>query len=346
MKTKKTSTILLSIAAGIIFIVMIAAAEQYYRLMVSNITSTDGESHLIYIPENTNQDSLISIIDKDFDFGSITVFKFHCKLFKWENIKSGAYTIGGKEGDKAVILRLRNAEQTPVKVTINNVRTKGQLARSVASQLMLDSADIASRLDSLPYISRYGFNMETAVCLFIPDTYEMFWNINPDRFFERMAHEYKHFWNESRLRKAANEGLTPVEVAVVASIVEGETNKEFEKPIIAALYLNRLRKGMKLQSDPTVLFALQDFSIRRVLNSHLKYDSPYNTYLYAGLPPGPIRIPRPSTMDAVLNHESNNYLYMCANADFSQTHKFAATYSEHMRNAREYQRELNKRGIK
>ena len=341
-----TKNILLSILAVAILLVIGIAADQYYRLAVCNIESRDGETHYVYIPKNCPIDSVESIISNDFEILSPLNFRLHCRLLKWQHPLSGAYTIGKREGDLSVIRRLRNGEQTPVKISFKNVRTKAMLSRTISSQLMLDSADIASRLDSLPYMEQFALNEQTAVCMFIPDTYEMFWNISPDGLFQKMYQNYTSFWDAKRRRQAAAMGLTPTEVITLASIVESETFREFEKPIVAGLYYNRLRKGMRLQADPTVIFAMQDFTIRRVTNQHLKIDSPYNTYKYAGLPPGPIRTPYATTINAVLNYDHNNYLYMCANADFSMTHKFATNYHEHLRNAREYQRELNKRGVK
>jgi UPF0755 protein len=182
--------------------------------------------------------------------------------------------------------------------------------------------------------------------MFIPNTYEVYWNTPAEKLIERMKREYDVFWNNDRRRKAENIRLTPIEVSILASIVEEETAAPDEYPIVAGLYLNRLYKGMMLQADPTVKFAVGDFSLRRILNRHLEVDSPYNTYMYAGLPPGPIRIPSPKSIDAVLNHTVHNYLYMCAKEDFSGRHNFAVTLKEHNKNAEKYRAELNRRGIK
>ena len=265
---------------------------------------------------------------------------------KFARPKTGSYLVPAQAGDATVIRMLRNGEQTPVEVTFNRIRTREQLAKRLSEQLLLDSVDIISRLEDPAYMGKYGFNKETAVCLFIPDTYELYWTISPDALFERMAKEYRHFWTDGRKANAAKLKLTQSEVATLASIAESETNKDFEYPIIAGLYLNRLRKGMNLQACPTVIFAWQDFTMRRVLSRHLEIDSPYNTYKYKGLPPGPIRIPRAATMDAVLNYTPSDYLFMCASADFNGTHHFSATYQEHARYAKEYQTALNQRNIK
>lgn len=332
-------TLLLLIVAGV-------GIEQYYRLFVSNITSNDDEAHLIYIYPGTSLDSVENLILQTHEIACPAVFKLHCKLMKFDTPKPGCYTINPNEGDASLIRKLRGGEQTPVKVTFNNVRTRAQLAQRLANQLLLDSVDVISRLEDAEYMSGYGLKKETAVCLFIPNTYELYWTISADALFERMAKEYKNFWTESRKEKARKIGLTQSQVATIASIAEEETNKDFEYPIIAGLYLNRYRIGMPLQACPTIKFALQDFSLRRILNKHLEVESPYNTYKNKGLPPGPIRIPRASTMDAVLNYTPSNYLFMCASADFNGTHHFSATYTEHSNYAKRYQAELNRRNIK
>jgi UPF0755 protein len=210
---------------------------------------------------------------------------------------------------------------------------------------MIDSIDIANLLTEKSILQEYNFTKQTLPALFIPNTYQVYWNISAKDFLNRMFKEYKRFWTEERQNKAKAIGLTPIEVSILASIVEEETNNKSEKPMVAGLYINRLKKGMPLQADPTVKFAWQDFTLRRITNKHLTIDSPYNTYKIIGLPPGPIRIPSPEGIDAVLNYSKHNYLYMCAKEDFSGTHNFASTLSEHNRNARKYWDALNKRKI-
>ncbi len=319
---------------------------QYYHLFVNNLTSRDAEAHRVYVYPDTPMDSVNAQINAAYRVSSPWSLRFHSRLMHFTYARTGSYLLPAKMSDAALIRMLRNGEQTPVEVTFNRIRTREQLAKRLGEQLLLDSVDIISRLEDPSYMGHYGFNKETAVCLFIPDTYELYWTISADALFERMAKEYKHFWNDARKAKAAELKLTQSEVATLASIAESETNKDFEYPIIAGLYLNRLHKGMNLQACPTVIFAWQDFTMRRVLQKHLEIDSPYNTYKYKGLPPGPIRIPRASTMDAVLNYTPSDYLFMCASADFNGTHHFSATYQEHARYAKEYQAALNKRNIK
>lgn len=328
------------------FLLLAVGVEQYYRMFVSNITSRDSQSHLLYIYPDSSLDSVINAVQQTHDISSKWNLRMHCRLLKFSNPKPGCYTIYNKEGDISFIRRLRAGEQTPVEVTFNRIRTREQLAKRLSEQLLLDSAQIAQRLENNDYMSQFGLKKETAVCLFIPNTYQLYWTISADALFSRMESEYNHFWTPERDKKAKQIGLSRVGVATIASIAEEETNKDFEYPIIAGLYINRLRQGMPLQACPTIKFAWQDFSLRRILNKHLEINSPYNTYKNTGLPPGPIRISRASTMDAVLNYTPSNYLFMCASADFNGTHHFSSTYAEHSRYARQYQAELNKRNIK
>ncbi len=334
------------VAAMLLVALLTFAGVQYYRAYVNNIESRDGESHLIYIYPETTMHDLDTLLRTTHEVHSEWAWRLHCRLLRFMKPKVGCYEIGAREGNFAVIRRLRGGMQTPVTLTFNHIRTREQLAARLADQLLLDSMSIITRLTDDAYLAQYGLTKETAVTLFIPNTYEVFWTISPDRLFARMEQEYKAFWTLEREAQAKQLGLTKAQVATVASICEEETNKDFEYPIIAGLYLNRLKKGMPLQACPTVKFALQDFALRRILNKHLQYDSPYNTYKYRGLPPGPIRIPRASTMDAVLNRDDNNYLFMCASADFNGTHHFSSSYAEHARYARTYQRALNQRGIR
>ena len=340
---KKTVSILVLILCVVLAGVGI---EQYYRMFVSNLTSKDGEAHLLYVYPGSSLDSVLWAVSETHEVASAWNMRLHCRLMKFTRPKTGCYMLNEKEGDVSFIRRLRGGEQTPVEVSFNRIRTREQLAKRLSEQLLLDSIEVIERLEDNDYMSKYGLKKETAVCLFIPNTYEMYWTISADALFARMDKEYKHFWSPERDQKAKKIGLSRVGVATVASIAEEETNKDFEYPIIAGLYINRLKQGMPLQACPTIKFAWQDFSLRRILNKHLEIESPYNTYKNKGLPPGPIRIPRASTMDAVLNYTPSSYLFMCASADFNGTHHFSSNYSEHARYAREYQAELNKRNIK
>ncbi|MBN1339620.1 MAG: endolytic transglycosylase MltG, partial [Bacteroidales bacterium] len=261
------------------------------------------------------------------------------------HIHPGKYEIHGGMSNNELINLLRSGQQTPVNLIFNNISTKPQLARRLADQIEADSLSLISLMEDPEYPARFGFTGETILCMFLPNTYEVFWNITPEKLFERMNREYKAFWNENRSQKAAYLKLSPVEVGILASIVEKETAKEDEKPSIAGVYLNRLKYGWKLQADPTIIYAWGDFSINRVLNIHKQLDSPYNTYLYSGLPPGPICLPSISSIESVLNAETHDYFFFCARADFSGYHEFARTASRHAVNANKYRRALDERGI-
>lgn len=339
--------ILLSIVALALIIIGVVVYMDHYRLSNLNYESPDGEKHGIYVYPEECLDTTMAHIGEVYTLASPRAWRRHARKAQFTAAKPGYYLLPEKMGDRLLIRRLQYGEQTPVHLSFtNSVRTREQLSRRLARQLLLDSASIMERLDSIEYLRQYGLNRETAVCMFIPNTYDVYWTTTPDQLFERMNREYHRFWNEERIAQAAALGMTPTEVSTLASIAESETNKAFEYPIIASLYMNRLKKGMPLQACPTVIFAWQDFGMRRVLSRHLKIDSPYNTYKYRGLPPGPIRLARAATMDSVLHAKPTQYLYMCANPDFSATHVFTSSYAQHSAVAKQYQRELNKRHIK
>ena len=233
----------------------------------------------------------------------------------------------------------------PTQITFNNVRFKEELAEKISRTIGINEEEFLAALNDQARIEKLGFNPETIMAMFIPNTYEVYWTISIDELFNRMKKEHDDFWNENRRQKAQALGLNITDVSTLASIVQAESSKNDESPKIAGLYLNRLQKNMLLQADPTVKFALGDFSIQRILTKDTKVDSPYNTYRYRGLPPGPINLPTITSIDAVLNYEEHNYIYMCAKEDFSGYHRFARTLSEHNKNARLFQRALNSRGI-
>ena len=282
-------------------------------------------------------DSVLNLLDSDYFIGSRHDFWLHKRMLLFNNPEPGHYVFPPQFGDREIIDRLKYGRQTPVNVTWNHyVRTREELAGKVTRHLMMDSLTVLQLLDSNEYMAQFGLNKETSRCLFIPNTYQVLWNITPDKLFARMNYEYNVFWNKERRHKADSIGLTPVEVAIIASIVEGESNNPNELPIIASLYLNRVRKGMLLQACPTVKYALGDFKLRRILNRHLAVDNPYNTYKYPGLPPGPIRCPAPETMDIVLNAPKTDYLFMCANPELNNTHIFSSSYGGHAAAAKQY----------
>ncbi len=263
------------------------------------------------------------------------------------NFKPGRYIITPDKSNKELVRMLRMGWETPMMLTLSgNIRGLEKLSGILGKRLAADSAAFMEHFSRPEIWKENGFEKETFMAMFLPNTYEVYWTITPEKFVERMKKEYDRFWNGERQEKASRIGLSPVEVSILASIVCEETNYAPEMPSVAGVYMNRLKKGMKLDADPTVKFTLNDPSIKRILFRHLEVDSPYNTYLYAGLPPGPITIPSIKGIDAVLNYANHNYLYFCANANMDGTHKFARTLAEHNRNAREYQAALNRLRIK
>ncbi len=262
-----------------------------------------------------------------------------------EKVKPGRYCADHSLTCLDFYRRLRSGGQTPVRITLPYARTMQQVAARLAPKLEADSADLVRAFTDSVLCAKHGVSVATLPCLFIPDTYEVYWTITPEELMARMEKEKAAFWNAERRRKAEEAGLSIEEVCTLASIVDAETANNAEKPAIAGMYINRLRRGMFLQADPTVKFALGDFGLRRILHKHLEADSPYNTYRHKGLPPGPIAVPTVAGINAVLNYEHHNYIYMCAKEDFSGTHRFAATFAEHKINARRYARALNQRNI-
>ncbi|MBO4992730.1 MAG: endolytic transglycosylase MltG [Alistipes sp.] len=264
-----------------------------------------------------------------------------------ESYKVGHYVVKDGMNVIEVVRMLKLGLQTPVNVTMNNVKIPAQLAGKLAPQLEADSVELVEVFTDEALAKELGFDSPlTMFSIFLPNTYEFYWTVKPREFVDRMYREHKRFWEGDRDKKRERSGLDRVEVATLASIVYEETRKVDEMPRVAGVYMNRLRTGMPLQADPTIKYAMQDFGLRRILNRHLKTPSPYNTYLNRGLPPSPICMPSVEAIDAVLNFEKHDYLFFCARPTFDGYHNFAKTYSEHLRNARAYQAELNKRNIK
>jgi len=273
-------------------------------------------------------------------------FSFVAKLMDYqENVKPGRYEIQPLMTNPQLVRLLRSGRQAPVNLTFNNVRTKEDLAQKITRNLEMTEQEFYSVLTDSIHIEKFGFNGETIMGMFIPNTYEVYWNTSATELFDRMYKEHERFWNEERKNKAAALGLEPQEVSVLASIVQAETVKADERPKVAGVYINRLRINMPLQADPTLVFALGDFSIKRVLNVHKEIDSPYNTYKNLGLPPGPINLPEISALDAVLNYQQHDYIYFCAKDDFSGYHAFATNLRDHINNAKRYSNALNAAGI-
>ena len=333
---------------GVLFLSGAITASVFLgRIYKPNVSLEYQKDVYIYIPTGASFEDVLQILSDEGVIISSSSFRWISEQKRYtNNIKSGRYLLKDGMNNNELVNLLRSGRQTPVNVVFNNMRTKEEFAGKVASQIELDSLEIlATMLDTI-FLNQVGLNAFNVSSLFIPNTYEFYWNTTVTNFLSRMVAEHHHFWNNSRRAKAKQLNLSPEEVVTLASIVEKETLQKSEQPIVAGLYINRLRKGMKLQSDPTVIFAIGDFSIRRVLKKDLKYDSPYNTYKYKGLPIGPIFLPSIRAIDAVLNYEKHDYLYMCAKEDFSGFHNFAVSGLQNYANAAKYRNALNNRNIK
>ena len=329
---------------AIIGLLLVGALPFYFFF---SPVSTLEETHYLYIDEDDTQDSVIAKIKP---IASPTAMAGLQTLLRHadygDHIKTGRYPIKPREGAVAIYRHLKNGQQESLNLTIPEARTMDRLAAILGKKLMLDSATIADALYSQETCRKYGYDTCTIAAMFVPNTYDIYWNVSLNGLLNRMKKEHDRFWNAERTTMASFHGLKPNEVVTLASIIDEETANNTEKPMIAGMYLNRLKKGMPLQADPTIKFALKDFGLKRIYNKLLKTDSPYNTYIHEGLPPGPIKVASIKGIDAVLNAVNHDYLYMCAKEDFSGTHNFAKTYEEHLKNAAKYTKALNERGIK
>jgi len=299
------------------------------------------------IPTGSNYNDVLRLLKKNKILYNYTSFDFIAGVMKYkkDKVAPGRYILKGGMSNRELISMLRAGLQTPLNITFNNVRTVEELVGRISHYIEADSTEIVKLLHDSTYIAKLGYNKYNILTMFIPNTYQFFWNTDPEEFLERMKKEHDKFWNNKRLEKANKIGLNPVEVFTLASIVEKETLANVEKPVIASVYLNRLKKGMLLQADPTVVYATQNFKLKRVLNKHLKVESPYNTYLNKGLPPGPICMPDVGTIDSVLNAKDTDYLFFCAKPNGHGRHAFAKTNRQHINNANKYRRWLNKNKI-
>jgi UPF0755 protein len=310
----------------------------------SNVWTPEGEKVSIYIPTNAGFDDVKQELYSKGLILNRTSFEWLAARKKYPGlIKPGHYVLQEGMSNDALINMLRLGTQTPVQVIFNNIRTKEQLARVISKQIEADSSSLMAFLNDTAYLLALGLNNETALCLFIPNTYEFFWNTSARQFMDRMQREHDAFWAGNREEKARAIGLSQAEVITLASIVDKETNKNDEKAAIAGVYMNRLDRNWLLQADPTLVYASGDFGLTRVLNIHKEINSPYNTYMYAGLPPGPICIPSIASIDAVLNYEDHDYFFFCAKDDFSGYHVFAKSITQHNRNARRYHKAIQNR---
>jgi UPF0755 protein len=325
-------------------LVLIVGVVVFYALTA--VSKTD-ETYYVYIDTDDTQDSVIAKIQPMGHTAGMTGLATLIRHSSYgKHVRTGRYAVNPGEGAVTVFRRLKNGQQTSMMLTIPEARTMERLAAVLSRKLMIDSATIATALYDQETCQKMGYDTCTIAAMFVPNTYDVFWNTGIDGLLERMRKEHDRFWKGDREAKAAQLQLTPDEVCTLASIIDEETANNGEKPMIAGMYLNRLKTGMPLQADPTIKFALKDFALKRIYHKHLTIDSPYNTYRNTGLPPGPIKVASVKGIDAVLNAVSHEYLYMCAKEDFSGTHNFAKTYPEHLKNAARYAKALNERGIK
>ncbi len=335
------------LAAAVIFITF---AFYFYQVtQTGNLQVNKGETYL-FIPTGASYQTVLDSLEKNQIVHDEMSFRFLAKLLKYpELVKPGRYLIKSNMGNLEAIRTLRAGLQNPVKVTFHNVRLKEDLPGKICRNLEADSVQLQKMINDPVFLKKWGFDTVSITTMFLPNTYEMYWNTSAEEVLDRLHREYKKFWTGNRKAKAKKMGFSPVQVSVMASIIEAETQKNDEKRRMAGVYFNRLtadETNRRLQADPTLKFALKDFGIKRILNVHKEVNSPYNTYKFSGLPPGPINLPSIASLDAVLNYEKHKYLYFCAKEDFSGYHTFAVTYTEHLANARLYQAALDKRNIR
>lgn len=336
----------ISIAISVLFIIILGGTvlNYYLKYFKPNI---NGKAEYIFIKTGSNFDDVYATLKSEHILRDTLSFLEAAKNMEYTGkIKPGRYRVTEGMNNRSIINMLKAGNQEAVKISFQNVRLKHTLAGMVSKKLECDSASISQLLDSAEYVQKFGFTTDNVYTMFIPNSYEIYWNTDAENFFTRMHDEYTKFWNEDRKSKAKEINLKPTEVGILASIVDAEALNDKEMPKIAGLYMNRLIKGMRLEADPTVIFAANDFTIRRVLNKHLRINSPYNTYMNQGLPPGPISMPSINAIDAVLNYEKHDYIYMCAKEDFSGYHNYASNLSQHLVNAKKFQEALNERNIK
>lgn len=324
----------------VVILIAVGGTMAYNKILKNNNVAV--EKATLTVPKNATFDQLLDSLRVHQVLLNENTFKWTCKLRRFQTPRMGHYEFNKGMSNMDLTTMLRRGQHYGVKFTFNNLRTKEQLVEKVDHRFFFAPEELAALLNDNVFLTNYGFDTATCIAAFIPDSYEFFYDITAEEFFEKIMSYYHKFWNVERRKQAAEIGLNPTEVAVLASIVEEENYKASEKALIAGVYMNRLNKGMLLQADPTVKYAAGDPTLKRVLLEHTRVDSPYNTYLYPGLPPAPIRIPEASTMDSVLHYTHHNYLYMCAKDDLSGYHNFASTLAEHNRNAAAYHRALNR----
>jgi UPF0755 protein len=323
-------------------ILLISFAYYGFQICYTPNILVGKNDRVLIIPKGENFKFVQRRFHQDDIVQDLTSFAFLSRLMSYsDHVKPGRYVLKANMTNIQAIRLLRAGIQEPVKITFNNVRLVSELGERITKNLNMKPQEFDAALIQFTMTNRQGFNKDNILCMFIPNTYEVYYNISPEELVERMAQEYDNYWDETHKAKAEKLGLTPLEVSILASVVQAESVRPDEAPIIAGLYINRLKKGIALQADPTLVFAVGDFTLKRVLNEHKQIDSPYNTYMHTGLPPGPINMPEIRSLNAVLDHQKNDYIYMCAKEDFSGRHNFTSSYKQHLANATKYQRALS-----
>lgn len=341
-KNKSVLKWILIIFGSLFSLGILTALFGYFIFLNKNVK----EDYTLYLSEDATTEEMIQQLEEDDVLSSVFTLKMASKILRFnEKINSGRYEITAQMNNLLLLKKVGSGKQDPIKFRFQNIRLKTNFAGLLGRSFEADSLDFIQLLNDSVTAQKYGFTEDSFYTMFIPNTYHIYWNTKPEKIIGRFHDEYNKFWNEERKKKAESLGFTQQEVSILASIVQGEVIHSDEMRRVSGLYINRLRKNMFLQADPTVIFALNDFTIRRVLKKHLLIDSPYNTYMYKGLPPGPVNMPSITAIDAVLNPEKHDYIYMVAKEDLSGYHNFNATYDNHLKDARKYQKELDKRNI-
>ena len=333
------------LALWILIVILLLLSWAAY-LLLRSAGSSSRQEYYAYVTDTTRGEALMTSIAQELEVKNPALLRSVARVIRLDSkLRPGRYHLTPKMSILSICKKIAYEAQDPVKLAFSSIRTQGELIDKLTAPLAMTSEELRTLLRDSVYCDSLGFTTETVRCMFLPDTHEIYWTTTPRELLHKYEQSYHKFWDKQRTALAQEMGLTPVEVSIIASIVEEESSKTDEYGDIAGLYINRLHKGMPLQADPTLKFASGNFTAQRIGGELLKIDSPYNTYRYKGLPPGPIRYPQMTTIDAVLHRKPHDYLYMCARADFSGYHAFATTYAEHMRNAKAYQKALDERGI-
>jgi UPF0755 protein len=324
----------------IALIVLLPAIFLYWKIFTPSVRQPEGK--YLFIKTGTSFEGMTDELVSKKILGSAGWFNRLAGLMKFENVKTGRYEIKDNMSLFQLVRMLKNGQQAPVKLTIIKFRLKEDIAKKLGGMFEFDSLSVIQFLNNNDSLRHFGLDSNTAMAAILPDTYEFFWNTTPGKVYRKLYDEWKKFWTEERKEKAKQSGLSEIDATILASIIDEETNQLAEKRNISSVYLNRMNINMPLQSCPTVKYALKDFALKRIYEKHIAVQSPYNTYHHTGLPPGPICTPQPETIDLVLNAPKTDYLYFVAKSDFSDAHEYSASYADHLKKAREYQKALNR----